>query len=400
MNCPALDLETGGLGQALRAVDCRTGEGTAIAFGRLFGAHGTLMPALTGLLTLYVAIFAIGLLTGRTRLGVSSLTPKMMTVGLVLTFATSWLAYQDVIWTLATGAPDQLATIIAGTHGSASAAFADKLDMIFSAIADSGRQTSTSVASTTSATANGASAIGGGMFTPQGLLWMSGLILLVGTVGVLVTAKVALAALLALGPVFIVLALFAATRGLFEGWLKAVVSFAMVPMFTVLIGGGALSMITPLIRDALMDQGETSTKAVTALFLAACVYSALMAIVVKTTTTIVSGWRLPFGVAPEPASASAIAPAAAAPIAVTPLAARAATAQASDTVRSIVAALPATGGDVVTVSGATASNVRHITREIAAPLATPATRASDRRLEGVGSRFRASPGVPSRALLK
>jgi type IV secretion system protein VirB6 len=398
VSCPALDIETGGLGQVLRAVDCRTGEGTAIAFGRLFGAHGTLMPALTGLLTLYVALFAIGLLTGRTRLGISSLTPRMMTMGLVLTFATSWLAYQNVIWTLATGAPDQIATLIAGTHGSASAAFADKLDMIFSAIADSSKQSPTSVVSAAGATANGASPIGGGMFTPQGLLWMSGLMLLVGTVGVLVTAKVALAALLALGPVFIVMALFAGTRGLFEGWVKAVVAFAMVPMFTVLIGGGALSMITPLIRDALLDQGATSTKAVTALFLAACVYCALMAIVVRTTSAIVAGWRLPFGAAPEPATAVAASPPG--PMQVTPLATRTAATQASDTVRSIVAGLPASSGVTEITTASAASNVRHITREIAAPSTSPGSQAADRRLQGVGSRFRASPAAPSRALLK
>ena len=397
MTCPALDLDNGGLGQALRAVDCRTGEGTAVAFGRLFGAHGTLMPALTGLLTLYVAIFAIGLLTGRTRLGISSLTPRMMTIGLVLTFATSWLAYQNVIWTLATGAPDQIATIIAGTHGPASAAFADKLDAIFSAIADSAKQTPTAAVSAVGASANGATP-GGGMFTPQGMLWLSGLMLLVGTVGVLVTAKVALAALLALGPLFILMALFGGTRGLFEGWLKAVVAFAMIPMFTVLIGGAALTMISPLIRAALLDSSATSTKAVTGLFLGACVYCALMVIVVKTTTAIVSGWRLPFGAAPEPVAAPVAQPAAAAPV--TPFATRAATAQASDTVRSIVAALPAPGGDAAASGNAVASNVRHITRDIPAPTATSAPISSDRRLQGVGSRFRASPAAPSRALLK
>jgi type IV secretion system protein VirB6 len=173
----------------------------------------------------------------------------------------------------------------------------------------------------------------------------------------------------------------------------------MVPMFTVLIGGAALTMITPLIRDALMDQGSTSTKAVTALFLGACVYCALMAIVVKTTSVIVAGWRLPFGATPEPAVQTAAAPAAA-PIPVTPLAARAANAQASDTVRSIVAALPASGRDGAAGSATAASNVRHITREIAAPTATSAARETDRRLEGVGSRFRASPAAPSRALMK
>ncbi|WBO23785.1 type IV secretion system protein [Sphingomonas abietis] len=394
MTCPALDIENGGLASALHAVDCRTGESTSVAFGRLFGAHGTLLPALTGLLTLYVAIFAIGLLTGRTRLGVTSLTPRMMTMGLVLTFATSWLAYQNVIWTLTTGAPDQIASLIAGTHGSASAAFADKLDMIFSAIADSTKQTATSVVSATGATTNGATP-GGGMFTPQGMLWLSGLMLLVGTVGVLVTAKVALAALLAVGPVFIVMALFAGTRGLFEGWLKAVVSFAMVPMFVVLIGGAALSMIAPLIQAALMDSTTTSTKAVTALFLGACVYSALMVIVVKVTTTIVAGWRLPFGTAPEPTVAPAMPAAAAAPA---PLLATRANGQAADTVRSIVAALPAPDGGSA-AAASTTTNVSRITRDIAAPLAAPAPSGSA-RLQGVGSRFRTSPAAPSRAQLK
>ena len=32
----------------------------------------------------------------------------MMTLGLVLTFTTSWVAYQGVVWNLAVGAPDQL----------------------------------------------------------------------------------------------------------------------------------------------------------------------------------------------------------------------------------------------------------------------------------------------------
>ena len=38
--------------------------------------------------------------------------------------------------------------------------------------------------------------------------------------------RLALAALLILGPVFIVLALFEGTRGLFEGWLKSVAMFS------------------------------------------------------------------------------------------------------------------------------------------------------------------------------
>jgi hypothetical protein len=102
----ALEGVGAGVAASLRAVDCVANGVTTQAFGRLFAPGGSLVPVLTILLTLYVAFFAISLLLGRSRLGVRSLTPRMITLGLVLTFATSWLAYQSVVWNLAIGGPD------------------------------------------------------------------------------------------------------------------------------------------------------------------------------------------------------------------------------------------------------------------------------------------------------
>ena len=59
-----------GVAAALRAVDCCASETAQSAFGRLFGTDGALLPALTILLTLYVAFFAFSLITGRSRLGI------------------------------------------------------------------------------------------------------------------------------------------------------------------------------------------------------------------------------------------------------------------------------------------------------------------------------------------
>src|SRR5262249_28326073 len=86
-----------GVADALQKVDCLASDATAMSFGRLFGAHGSFQTALTIILTLYVAMLAFNLLTGRSALRVSVLTPRMMTLGLVLTFATSWVAYQSVV---------------------------------------------------------------------------------------------------------------------------------------------------------------------------------------------------------------------------------------------------------------------------------------------------------------
>ena len=125
-----------GAAPALRAVDCLANQTAGSVFARLFGSEGSLLPALTILLTIYIAMFAFALITGRSRLGVSVLTPRMMVLGLVLTFATSWMAWQQVVWNLAVGAPDQIAGLIMGESGSASVLFADRIDMVMAAIAE------------------------------------------------------------------------------------------------------------------------------------------------------------------------------------------------------------------------------------------------------------------------
>ena len=125
-----------GIAASLRGVDCVTMGATQAAFGRLFGTSGVLLPALTILLTLYVGFFAVQLLTGRSRLNVGALTPRMMTLGLVLTFATSWIAYSQVVWNLALGAPNEIAAILTGVRGSATDVFAQKIDILFQVVGE------------------------------------------------------------------------------------------------------------------------------------------------------------------------------------------------------------------------------------------------------------------------
>lgn len=270
------------LADMLRSVDCMAASATAQGFDRLFGAHGALTLALTLTLTLYVGLLAVNLLTGRSALTVSVLTPRAMGLGIALTFATSWLAYQSVVWNLAAGAPDQLASLLLGVRGSATDAFAGRLDRVFAAVADAAQATQQS----------GVKAAQGQLFTPPDILWMGAFLLLLGTVGVLIIAKTALAALLALGPVFVILALFPGTRGLFEGWLKAVAAFALTPLFAVLIGVGTLVMLDPII--AALDAGEITMRAAMSLFLAAFVYCGLMFAAARTAILVTAGWQLRF----------------------------------------------------------------------------------------------------------
>jgi len=278
-----------GVADALSKVDCLASEATEVSFGRLFGAHGSFQTALTIILTLYVALLAFNLLTGRSALRVSVLTPRMMTLGLVLTFATSWIAYQSVVWNLATGAPDEIASVLVGTKGSATTIFAQRLDGVFNAITDA----ASAVTPTPSTAAPGVPvAAVPTLASPANIRSIAGLILLLGTGGVLVVCRLALAALLIIGPVFIVLALFDGTRGLFEGWLKSVAMFALVPLLTVIMGSGALVAISPMVAGLGEGGAEISLRSAVSILVASIIYVALMLVVFKVAASLTKGWRM------------------------------------------------------------------------------------------------------------
>ena len=328
-----------GVADALGKVDCLASDATAVSFGRLFGAHGSFQTALTIILTLYVALLAFNLLTARSALKVSVLTPRMMTLGLVLTFATSWIAYQSVVWNLATGAPDEIASVLVGSKGSATVMFAQQLDGFFTAITDAAGAAQPNPAA---AAANPvAIAAASGMTSPANILSIGALLLLLGTVGVLVVCRLALAALLILGPVFIVLALFQGTRGLFEGWLKSVAMFALVPLLTVVMGSGALVAIGPMVAGLDQAGANIPLRTAVSILVAAIIYLSLMVMVFKVAGTLTKSWRLGRGDAGLPASPMAAAISMHQERALNPVAATASATNAvsSDRVRSTVASL-------------------------------------------------------------
>lgn len=271
-----------GVSAALSAVDCIASGVSEQAFNRLFGTEGQLAFALTLLLGLYVAFFGISLMLGRANLSVRALLPKMMTLGLVLTFATSFVAFSTIFYNIFIGGPDQIAGILTGTSGeSATAVFAQKLDVVFLAIQQASGDTKDINA-----------------FSPPGMMWLGAMLLLLGTVGLLVTARIGLALLLAVGPIFVVLALFEGTRGLFTGWLKGLVMLALAPLFAVLGGSIMLELAVPILAALVAVPGQIDQQAAMAFFLVGSVHVALMFLALKVASTMVAGWQV-FGLVPD-----------------------------------------------------------------------------------------------------
>lgn len=271
-----------GVSAALSAVDCIASGVSEQAFNRLFGTEGQLAFALTLLLGLYVGFFGISLMLGRANLSVRALLPKMITLGLVLSFATSFVAFSTVFYNIFIGGPDQIAGILTGIRGeSATAVFAQKLDVVFMAIQQASGDTKDINA-----------------FSPPGMMWLGAMLLLLGTVGLLVTARIGLALLLAVGPIFVVLALFDGTRGLFTGWLKGLVMLALAPLFAVLGGSIVLELAVPILAALVAVPGQIDQQAAMAFFLVGAVHVALMFMALKVSSVMVAGWQV-FGLVPS-----------------------------------------------------------------------------------------------------
>ncbi|WP_108788281.1 type IV secretion system protein [Erythrobacter sp. Alg231-14] len=268
-----------GVAAALTAVDCIASQVSEQAFERLFGSDGALIAALIILLTMYVAFLGISLMLGRSNLSIRSMVPRMMMIGLVLTFVTSFVAYQSVFYNFFVLGPDWVAGQVTENDGSATATFATKLDIVFVAV----QQASTGQENIS-------------MFSPPGMMWLGAMLLLLGTVGLLVTARIGLALLLAIGPIFVVLALFDGTRGLFVGWLKGVVMLALAPLFAVVGGSIMLEMAVPILAALVAVPGQIDQQAAMAFFVVGFVHVLLMLMVLKVASNMVAGWTV-FGLA-------------------------------------------------------------------------------------------------------
>ena len=369
-----------GVAAALQAVDCVAGETTAAAFGRLFAPGGAMVTTLTILLTLFVAWFGINLLLGRANLSVRSLTPRMMTIGLVLTLVTSWVAYSTLVWNLAVSGPDWIAGVLTGSRESATQVFAQKIDVVFQALQQ---------ASPGQAQGKDISA-----FSPEGMMWLGAMLFLLGTVGVLVTARIALAVLVAVGPVFVVLVLFNGTRGLFTGWLKGLTMLALVPLLAVLGGSVMLELAVPILAELVKSPGQIDAQAAMGFLMVGAVHVALMIMVLKVAGTMVAGWRV-FGMVPEKGERGEGGSSAASST-VVPAATAAPTAQATaSSDRRIPVSAFATAPAANDAEGAGAGGPRDthvVTNTIAsAPGQATAAIAGASRARGIGSRFRSPP---------
>ncbi|MFC7051030.1 type IV secretion system protein [Emcibacter nanhaiensis] len=285
--CPAFSGDvTSRLDLLLATLDCHIRVGVDGAYGRLFGAGSAFQPVLTACLTLFLAFFAFRLLSGRSRISLSGLLPRIILLGVILTLITSWSAYHTLFYRVLTDGPDELVSLLLGKGENAitfSTLLQQSFDRMLSVAASLGNES--------------VSPYTGNLLSTGTLLWIDALVLMLTTLGALIIAKLALGLLLALGPLFILLALFAGTRGLFTGWLKLSFVFALMPLVVTLLGRMMLEAISPLM-SSLNTMGMFSVTGtvspVILLTIATFIYVILLYVVLRSAHSLTSAWHFPF----------------------------------------------------------------------------------------------------------
>jgi type IV secretion system protein VirB6 len=318
----------------LASTDCFIAGKVEAGYGQLLSPGGGLSTALTIGLTLYVAVYGYRLALGRATLSLSDLVPRFITIGLMLALVTNWPAYQRVVFNMVFDGPQAIAGLVMPRTGSGSPGnVIVSMQSLFDAITDYAGEawaqkppppkvaaappvappvTPPAAAAGTGADATAAAAAAQpqlGALNPFSMgpaqfvaivLWLSALIMMASSVGLLLVVRIILAILLLFGPVFIALAVFAPTRGLAEGWLRATVKFALVPLIVLPLSGVLVAILPPFVRDLppLPIAAFRDTPAL-AILMIVLVFAVVLAQALSLSGTIAGAIRLPRRAAPD-----------------------------------------------------------------------------------------------------
>jgi type IV secretion system protein VirB6 len=288
------------------SVDCRVQDLAETGYAALAAPGSPVGLLLTGLLTLYVVFVGYRLILGRGGLRVGDATLMVIKIGLVVALATNWGLFQTLVYDTLTKAPAEVGgLLLGGLQGQPASPFARLQDAY-----DGLQESATLMASRAGA---GPAAMQGGPGFGAFAVNTGGLTLVLSTLGVLLASKVVLAILLALAPLVVGLTLFETTRGLVEGWLKAMIALALTPLVTILTLSLELTMLAPSLkalaeaRAAQQFAAFDIDPAVTVLVLT-LVFALVMVLAVIAVCVIAAGLRLPRALAGAAWSDHAAAP--------------------------------------------------------------------------------------------
>lgn len=252
MVCNNISTGNAFLEETLSHIDCQAQTIGSLGFLGLGAPGSPYSLLLTSLLTIFIALFGFRLLLGYDTQPRDMVT-SILKIGIVLLLATSWPAYQILVYNTLIHGPTEVANIIAGAAQlpGADGTLALRLQSVDNAILDltalgSGRLQPVVNAAATDTVRFSQIAVGDNF-----ALGFARITYLTGTIGSLGLLRIVGGILLALAPIFAGFLLFDATRGLFAGWLKGLAMIALGSLGVSLGLSVQLALLEPWLSGVL-----------------------------------------------------------------------------------------------------------------------------------------------------
>ena len=237
--------------RVLDHLDCQAQGLGSYGFQALASPGSPAESALTGLLTLFIALFALRLLFGPGAT-VRDVVGDLLKVAIVLTLALSWPAYRIVVYNLVMHGPAEIAATIAGPDlprpDGGLAARLQNADQGIVALTVAGTGRNTGQLLETDAASSGFRSIA---LQDETTIGYARVAYLAGTIAPLAIIRLAAGLLLALAPLAAGLLLFEASRGLFAGWLRGLVLTILGSLGITVVLAAELAVLEPWLADAV-----------------------------------------------------------------------------------------------------------------------------------------------------
>ena len=262
----------GALGSVVQATEAAT---VTYAQGVWTRFDTTAEPAIVAVATVSLVVLGYCMFTGQLRLTPTQFFPRLLRWIVLLVLLLNMPLLFPWAFELVTDVPADIALFLLA--GGPVATEADVIDLI-EAVMTAG----ISAASTIWLEASWSDI---GSHVLSGLLLLTGLVLAILAAVLLMVSKLGVGILLAVAPFFLILRLFDLGKGLFEGWLRQLLTFALVPVFVYSLIALNFNILTA--AHTQLTTAVTSAAGVT--FTSAVPYL-LVALVNMILLTQVMGW--------------------------------------------------------------------------------------------------------------
>lgn len=268
MACPNIITGDQFVTRVLTHIDCQSRFLGSYGYEALGEPGSVAVTGMTGLLTLFVALWGIRLLFGPMP-GARDVTYDVIKIGIVLTLAFSWPAFRIVIHDVVLDGPAEIASVLANPGlGATTTGFVERLQNVDNAVVQlTDLGTGRSAGQLLDGDAGQYRYAGTALQDESALGW-SRLIYLSGMFGSLALLRLIAGLLLAVAPLAAGLLLFETTRGIFAGWMRGLVLTLLGSVGVTVIIAIELAVLEPWLRDALLvrSQGYAVTSAPIELF--------------------------------------------------------------------------------------------------------------------------------------